>query len=683
VERVVPVTLSELQAAAEASGSVLVRPRFEKTPAELETAVREAIGEADRGLDAIAAQDAARATFASTVAALDDVLHPVNDVAARVYLMKETQPDAALRDAATEQTQVLQAWAVGVTYREDVYRAVQGFADAHEAGLRPRLEGEDRKLYDDVLRDYRRAGLTLERAVRDEVEALRKELTRLSTEFDRNVHAARATVLLTREELEGVPGPFLESVRTGDGHHAIQVHVTPQYLAVVQNARREATRERVERARFSLAAEENGPLLDRIVALRDRIAARLGYASWADYQIEPRMAQTASRVSSFLEELVLGLDPKFQEERRWFRAMKARDTGDPAAAIRSWDWRYYENQLKREQYDVDAEGLRAFFPFDRVRRGMFEIYEHLFGLRFEELPNPEPWAEGVELFAVRDAASRAPLGLFYLDNFPREGKFNHFAQFGIVQGKQLPGGAYQRPTVALVCNFAPPTAERPSLLSHREVETLFHEFGHALHSLLTGARYAQLSGTNVPQDFVEAPSQMLEHWVWSPEVVDRFAADYRDPSKRIDPSLLVRMREAKLATAGTHYRRQLALALADLALHRAPAPGEGKDARKILNQVKSDVFIAPPEGTHFGAYWGHLTGYDAGYYGYLWAEAIAADMASVFEQAPDRFLDAAMGRRLRHEVYAVGGARDAEESIRRFLQRERSNEPFLKQVGLK
>ena len=362
--------------------------------------------------------------------------------------------------------------------------------------------------------------------------------------------------------------------------------------------------------------------------------------------------------------------------------MKARDTGDKDATIAFWDWRYYENQLKKEKYSVDTEGLRVFFSFDKVRAGMFDIYERIFGLKFEQVRNPDPWYRDVELYVASDAATGEPLGLFYLDNFPREGKFNHFAQFGIVQGRKLSDGRYQRPVVALICNFPAPTADQPSLLSHREVETLFHEFGHALHSLVTRARYAQFSGTSVPRDFVEAPSQMLENWAWDAGVLNRFAADYRDPSKKIDPALLARMKEAKLATSGTLYRRQLALALSDLTLHRAPTPGRPKDAQAILNRVFADVFIALPEGTHFGAYWGHLTGYDAGYYGYLWAEAIAADMASVFEKAPEGFLDATVGRRLRDEVYAVGGARDIDESIRRFLQRDRSNAPFLKQVGL-
>ena len=676
-------TVADLQAAAARNQAVLALPVFESSRAALESAGKASIAEADKKLAALAAQDPAKATFESTVGAMDDIVGEVGLVGSRIYLIKSVAPEAAIRDAATEQVQVLQEWGVSVTYREDVYKAVKAFADAYEAGKRPRLEGESLKLYTDTMRDYRRAGFSLDKPTRDKVEAMLKQLARLSTDFDRNIAEARQELVFTADELAGVPEDFLKSVRREDGTYAVLANVTPHRMAVMMNAKSEATRKALDTAYSSLAQKDNGPLLDQIVALRDDIAALLGYKSWADYQIEPRMAKTADRATSFLEDLRRGLDPKFQAELAEFRRMKARDTGDPSAQVLSWDWRYYENQLKKERFSVDSEQLRVFFPFDRVRRGMFEVYEKIFGLKFEELQNPAPWAPGVSLWATLDAATGEPLGLFFLDNFPRAGKYNHFAQFGITAGRRLPDGRYRRPVVALVCNFAAPTADRPSLLDHREVEVLFHEFGHALHSMLTRARYAQFSGTSVPRDFVEAPSQMLENWVWDETVLNTFAADYRDPQKKIDPGILAKMREAKLATSGTFYRRQVGLALSDLKLHAPRAGSTPKDSKAIVNAVFGDVFIAPPEGTDFAAYWGHLTGYDAGYYGYLWSEAVAADMASVFEDAPGRFLDPAVGRRLRDEVYAVGGSREAEESIRKFLGRERSNEPFLKHVGLK
>jgi thimet oligopeptidase len=676
-------SVADLQAAARRTGAVVALPVFEPTPEAIEATTKAVIDAANRELDRFAAQDPARVTFESTVAALDAIAAPVSAAGSRIFLMKETEPEASMRSAATAQIQALQEWGVGVTYREDVYRAVKAFADAYDAGKRPKLEGESLKLFQDTMRDYRRAGLPLDKPTRDKVEALQKQLARVATEFDRNVSEAKHELVFTAEELSGVREEFLKTIRRDDGKYAVLANVTPHRLAVLENAKSEATRKAVEVAYHSLAQKENAPLLDEMVALRDQIAALLGYASWADYQIEPRMAKTAARATAFLEDLRRGLEPKFQEELAEYRRLKVRDTGEANAQVLAWDWRYYENQLRKEKYSVDTEQLRVFFPFERVLRGMFDVYERIFGLKFEQLQNPDPWSPGVNLYATLDAATGEPLGLFYMDNFPREGKYNHFAQFGIVDGRLLPDGRYQRPVVALVCNFAAPGADQPSLLDHREVETLFHEFGHGLHSMLTRARFGQFSGTSVPRDFVEAPSQMLENWVWDATVLNLFAADYRDSSKKIDPALLQKMLDAKLATSGTFYSRQAALALSDLKLHAAPSARGGKDSRTLLNDVFGANFLKIPEGGHLGAYWGHLTGYDAGYYGYLWSEAIAADMASVFESAPGRFLDATVGRRLRDEIYAVGGARDADVSIERFLGRARSNEPFLKSVGLK
>jgi thimet oligopeptidase len=270
--------------------------------------------------------------------------------------------------------------------------------------------------------------------------------------------------------------------------------------------------------------------------------------------------------------------------------------------------------------------------------------------------------------------------MFYLDNFPRDGKYNHFAQFGIIDGKLRPDGRYQRPVVALVCNFTPPVDGNPSLLTHDEVTTLFHEFGHALHSMLTRAHYVQFAGTNVPRDFVEAPSQMLENWVWSKPVLDRFAADYRDPSRKIDPAFIAKMEAARLATSGTFYRRQAAFALGDLRLH---GPGDSKDSRAIMNATMSEVFLPPPDNSNFSASFGHLASYDAGYYGYLWAEAIAADMATKFEQSPDGYLSREVGMELRRKIYEPGGSVDMNGAVRAFLGRERSLDPFLEHIGAK
>ena len=265
----------------------------------------------------------------------------------------------------------------------------------------------------------------------------------------------------------------------------------------------------------------------------------------------------------------------------------------------------------------------------------------------------------------------------------REGKFNHFAQFDIISGKLLPDGKYQRPTVALLCNFPPPTADKPSLLTHQDVETLFHEFGHCLHSIVTRAKYGRFAGTHVPGDFVEAPSQMLQNWVWDKKVLDTFAADYRDPSKKIPADIVKKMNDAKLANAGVFYRRQFAFASLDLALHDPHPEDMPYDCIAISNPILEKVFLPIDPSTTFVSYFGHLNGYDAGYYGYAWADAIAADLATVFEKAKDGYLDKQAGLKLRREIYEPGDSREVNISIEKFLGRKQSIEPFLKKIGVK
>jgi Zn-dependent oligopeptidase len=312
---------------------------------------------------------------------------------------------------------------------------------------------------------------------------------------------------------------------------------------------------------------------------------------------------------------------------------------------------------------------------------MFSIYQKIFGLKFERIEPPYKWIDDLQLYAVSDAKTGEPLGLFYLDMFPREGKYNHFAMFPIIEGKRLPDGTYQRPVMSMICNFPTPTKDHPALMSHDDVETIFHEFGHAMHGVLTRAKYGRFSGTSVPQDFVEAPSQMLENWPWDKAILDTFAADYRDPSKKIPADVLAKLKEARLATEGTRYSRQISFALMDLALHTQINATNADNTLALSNQKLSETFMPVMPDTAFVGYFGHIIGYGAGYYGYAWADAIAADMDTVFTKSPGGHLDVPTGMKMRKEIYEVGDSRDVNESIEKFLGRKRSLEPFLKRIG--
>ncbi len=670
--------LTDFQKSAAKFNSVVTLPTFETTTKEVAATVQKTIADGDAALDRIGKLETKDVNFTNTVIALDDLGYQIGLGANRLSLIEQTSTNADVRDAATDAIKQLSEWSVGIDYREDVYRALKSFAATN-----PQLSGEDKKLFEDTMRDYRRAGLELPKTQRDEVEKLRKELTALETDYENNVTKATKSLKFTQAELTGVPEDFLaqKGIKTGDDEYTLKANITFHYLMVEDNAKLEATRRRMMTEQCNLAREANIPLLQKILVLRDTIATKLGYKTYADYATETRMVKNAATAINFLESLKTGLQPKYDQELAEFRDLKIKETGDTNAIINSWDWRYYANQLKKTKYNVDAEQLRVYFPYQNVLNGMFAIYQRIFGLKFERVEAPYKWIDDLQLYTVSDAKTGEPMGLFYLDMFPRDGKYNHFAQFGIIEGKLLPDGKYQRPVCALVCNFPPPQPDKPSLLSHDEVETVFHEFGHAMHTILTRAKYSRFSGTSVPQDFVEAPSQMLENWPWDKKVLDSFAADYRDPKKKIPAEIIAQLKTARLATEATRYRRQLSFGLMDLTLHTQIHATNANDVLPLSNKVLSDVSFPVPPDTAFVGYFGHIIGYGAGYYGYAWADAIAADMATSFENSPDGFFDKNTGMRMRNEIYAVGDSRDINISIEKFLGRPRSVEPFLKRIG--
>lgn len=676
-----PADFATFQAQAAANRLSLSLPTYPVSADEAKAMADNAIKTADAALAALVAQDPAKLNFANTFAAYDAITANVTNAYIVLSTVAESSTDKSLRDVANEMNVKLQEWGVALDYRADLYGVLKKVADS-----KPKLDAQEQRLVDEQMRSYRRAGLSLPAGERSEVEKLRKDLAALNTEFAVNINNARAPLDFTAEELAGVPQSFLDSpgVKQADGKYRVMANVTWHAQAISDNADNANTRRSVNIARNSLARETNIPVLTKLVALRSDIGRRLGYATWADYQVETRMAKTGATAVKFEEELVLGLQPKFAAELETLRALKAKQTGKADAKIDPWDIGYYTNKLLKEKYAVDTEALRVYFPYQATLDGMFAIYQKIFGLKFTEVAPPYVWAPGVQLYVVQDAATGAPMGAFYLDMFPRDGKFNHFACFPQKTGGVMPDGRYDLPVVALLCNFPAPSADKPSLLKQSDVVTLFHEFGHVMHGMLSRSRFVAQTGFAVPQDFVEAPSQMLENWVWDKAVLDTFAADYRDPSKKIPAETIAALVAARQATEGYATRRQLSLGLIDLSMHAAPAAEAQKmDIVAVTNAVLKRVTVAPAPDTAFVAYFGHMAGYDAGYYGYLWAKVMAIDMASVFKAAPGGFLDEKVGMRLRNEVYGVGHTRDVAESVEKFLGRKRSQDPFLEYVGIK
>ena len=672
------VTLTQLQEQAAKFNTVLTPLDWESTPEQITSEADAAIASANRELDAIGKLSASQLTFENTIRALDDVGWELATVHYRLDIIEQAHPDPKMRSAAVEAVQKLNDFDVGIDYRQDVYHSVSAYAET-----KPQLQPVEQRLLDFTLRDYKRAGLTLDETKRRQVESLRKQIAFWDTRFEVNSNNASAKLILSKDDLEGVPDTFLSQVKTGEDQYTVDANVAPQFVTVASNCVKEETRKKLQIARDTRAKDKNLPIAANVISMRAELASLLGYQSWADYQTETRMAKSGGNALDFLEKLKAGLQPKYDEEMAEFKKIKAGFSGSTTPDVNLWYWNFVSNQLEKQKYTVDEEALRVYFPMDRVLQGMFAVYERIFQIKIEPLEPPTKYVDDLKLYAIIDTATSQPLGLLYMDLYPRPGKYNHFATFNGIDGKLLANGKYQRPTAELICNFPAPSANAPSLLDHQEVTTIFHEFGHAMHAILTTVNYGILSGLNVPQDFVEAPSQMLEYFTWDKNVLDSFAADYRDPTKKIPSEILTKLKEANLATKGSWYRRQLSLAIMDLKLHMPLTADQKANLNGYANSILDQVFLPPDSSTAMLASFGHLFGgYDAGYYGYAWADAIAADMASVFQKAPDGFLDPTVGRRLRDEVYAVGNSRDVTDSVERFLRRKQSVQPFLKKVGI-
>src|SRR6202045_4969869 len=390
-------TVDDFRAAAAKANAVLTIPDWEQTPEAIDAMTKNAIATANKALDQIGAQDLSKVTFKSTIVALDDLNWQAGNAASRAVVIKESSPNEKVRAAAENAVKEFQDWAVGIDYREDVYKALKAFANTH-----PQLSGEDKKLFDETMRDYRRAGLDLPPDKRKEVEQLRKDLSKLETDFDTNTVNATGPVVFTKAELDGVPESFFASpgVKTGDDAYTVMPNVTWQFVTVEENAKSEATRKKLYVIHDSLAKGTNVSVLNQMLALRNKIALLLGYKSWDDFQTEIKMAKSGAGAKSYIDNLVSGIQPKFAAEVAEMQKIKAEDTNDPNAKIDVWDWRFYSNQIKKQKYNVDTEALRDFFPFQKVLEGMFNIYQSIFGLKFEKIAAPYKWMPDLQLYIV-------------------------------------------------------------------------------------------------------------------------------------------------------------------------------------------------------------------------------------------------------------------------------------------
>jgi len=632
-----------------------------------------AIAEAEAALEELIAVPAAERTEANTLVALDAIQDGLTQASGRYAFLAEVAPAEDVRDAALVFRKELDAFSTRIGFREDLYAAVNAFA-ASPAG--DALTGEAARYLEFTQRDFLRNGFNLDHAAREELQALKERLVDLGIRFRRNIDEYEDALLLTRDQLAGLPDAYIDGLREVDTAEGPRLRVSlayPEMYPFLEAADDEALRRELFFKNHNKAADSNIAILDEALAARDDAARALGSGSWAKHILEIRMAKHPETALAFLEDLERRVRAKADRDIEELTAAKQAHLGESEARLEIWDWRYYQQRILREQHDVDQFAVAEYFTLEETLNGMLDIYASLFGVRFTRIEDARAWQPDVRLYAIEDATSGEDIAHAYMDLHPRPDKYGHAAAFTLRPGRETSDGSYQAPVSAIVANFTKPTASTPSLLRHSEVRTLFHEFGHILHQTLTRARFARFSGTSVERDFVEAPSQMLEHWVWDADVLGGFAR-HHESGKPLPAELLQKLIESKNVGSGLFWLRQVYFARLDLAYH---GPGAGKDTNAIAEELHPITGFDFPAGTQFQSGFGHLFGYDAGYYGYLWSKVFGDDMFTRFEE--DGLAAGADYRRL---ILENGGATDAEEMVRAFLGREPLNEAFLRDIGL-
>ncbi len=593
-------------------------------------------------------------TVATVLEPLDRLATILDNGASGAGLMRNVHPDPGVRAAAESCEQEFGKLQTDVGLSRPVFEAVS----AVDLG---KADAPTRRWVELALRDFRRAGVDKDEATRLKIRALRDELVKIGQEFERNINENVRRIQV--RDLAGLPQDYRDAHRpAADGTIAVTTDY-PDYIPFMSYARDDAARLVLYREFRKRGYPANGQVLDRMLARRYQLAKLLGYPNWAVYITEDKMIKTAGAAHAFIDRIAEVAGKRAgRDTQELLQALRKEQPG--ATSVGDWQKAFVEEQLKRTRYAVDSQEVRSYFPYEAVRTGVLGISSRLFGLEYRKVDEPA-WAPGVETYDVYAGGER--IGRFHLDMHPRQGKYKHAATFQIrsgVAGKQLPEGA-------LVCNF-PGGDGAPGLMEHRDVEVFFHEFGHLLHHLLGGRqRWLGISGLNVEWDFVEAPSQLLEEWAWDRAVLQSFARNAR--GEPIPADLVARMRAARDFGKGLQARQQMFYAALSLELHdRDPAGLDTTEAVKRL-QARYAPF-AYVDDTFMQYSFGHLDGYSAVYYTYMWSLVIAKDLFSEFQKAG--LLDPGPAMRYRRAVLEAGGSKEAAALIRDFLGRDYSFDAF-------
>ena len=621
--------------------------------------------------------------------ALDDRL---NRIWSPVSHMNSVVNSPMLRDAYEACLPRLSDYTTEMGQNAKLFQAFETIRNGDEYS---KLDTAQQKVIEDTLRDFHLSGVALPEEKKARYKELKSELSQLTTTFSNNVLDATNEWnmhLHDRDDLAGLPQSSMGMLRQAADREGVKgwwVSLEfPSYFAVMTYADSSELRQRVYEAFVTRASDQgpdagkwdNSPVMEDILRIRHELSDLLGFSNYAERSLVTKMAEDPQQVIDFLRDLAsrsLGLAREELDEVHAFAKEQHK-----IKELQAWDLSYYAEKLRQEKYAISQEDVKPYFPEDRVIGGLFEVVNRLYGLDIRQVEKFDSWHDDVRFYEIFDN-SGALRGRFYLDLYARPHKRGGAWMDECISRRKLADGEVQSPAAYMVCNFAPPVGKDPALFTHDEVQTLFHEFGHGLHHMMTQVDYSGVSGINgVPWDAVELPSQFMENWCWEREALDMFAAHYKTGEK-IPDELFNKMIAAKNFQSGMHMVRQLEFSLFDFRLHLEYDPAQGGRVQEILNEVRAEVAVVqPPEYNRFQHGFSHIFsgGYSAGYYSYKWAEVLSADAFSRFEE--EGIFNSATGASFMENILEQGGARDPMELFVEFRGRKPTIDALLRHSGI-
>jgi len=620
----------------------------------------QALQEAQKQLDAMMAVTDDR-NIANTLETYNELSRITANIAEQSSLYFNVHPDETVRAAAEKAEQAVSAFLTDISLNRDVYDALSAV----------NLDGADkvtRFAMDKLLRDFRRSGVDKSDQERAKIKKLNDELVKISQEFGANIrNDVRFIELDSADDLAGLPEDYVKSHPPGENGKIKITSDYPDSVPFMQYAKNGEARKRLYMQLRTRGYPKNNDVLKRMLKARHDLANLLGFETWADYITEDKMIASAANAANFIDKINTVAKKRCDADYAMLLDRKKRDDPD-AAKVNNWESSYYETQVKEEKFSFDPQAMRPYFEFERVQRGLFDLTSRMFGVEYRKVENVETWHPDVTVWDVYDGDKK--LGRFYLDLFPRDNKYKHAACFGVkpgIAGEQLPESA-------LICNFPDPRkTDGPALMEYSDVETFFHEFGHLLHAIFGGhQKWANISGISTEWDFVEAPSQMLEEWLANHEVLSIFARHYKT-NEPIPAQIVENLRKANEFGKGVWVRNQMYYASVSLNYYnRDPDSFDPTELQSELMERYSPFDYV--DGTHFECSFGHLDGYSAIYYTYMWSLTIAKDLFSRFER--EGLLNEAVAREYRRTILEPGGSREARSLVHDFLGRDYAFEAY-------